>query len=88
MRFVSTLRVKRGLPIPSMLTSSWFSASWPMPPMPPMAPGNMPYAIPFSLAISGCAPRGSGARSANSRSRQALFSTIRSPVGVSAPNGP
>ena len=84
MRFVVTRFVNGGLSIPSMTTSSWFSASWPIPPM----PGKVKLS---RLESRVCRPDGagrSGARCSNIRSRQRRVSRIRSPLGLSAPCGP
>ena len=80
---VKTRRKNGGLSIPSMTTSSWFSANWPMPP-------NIPPGIWLTIfwTTAGNGPVRGGCRSAKSRSRHSRLSTIRSPLGVSAPHGP
>ena len=77
---------KGGLSMPSMTTSSWFSASEPPPPIPP---GNMKFSVLFTRVIERrTRPGDCGARSAKRRSRQRRFSRMRSPEGLSAPLGP
>ena len=73
-----------GLSIPSMTTSSWFSASPLFAPM----PGNVKLRIESSRDCSPDGPGRSGARCSNIRSRQRRVSRIRSPLPVSAPCGP
>ena len=73
-----------GLSMPSITTSSWFSASEP----PPIPPGNMKSTTPFIRFVNADGPGDCGARSANRRSRHCWFSRMRSPEGLSAPNGP
>ncbi len=86
MRFVATRLPNGGLSMPSMTTSSWLSASWPPP---PNIPGNAWFTSePMRWTKGGYGARRSGARCSNSRSRQRRDSTIRSPLAVSAPNGP
>ena len=82
--FVKNFLKKGGLSMPSITTSSWLSASEP----PPIPPGNMKLRTPFRRAVSVDAPGDCGARSAKRRSRQRWFSRMRSPDGLSAPNGP
>ena len=75
-----------GLSMPSITTSSWFSAI--PPPIPPMPPGNMKLK---TLAIRSWKPEtpsGCGALESKSLSRQARVSTIRSPEGSRDPIGP
>ena len=86
MRFVITRLPNGGLSIPSITTSSWFSAR---PPPPCIPPGNMKPTSPLTRCAN-AAPRtcGDSARSANRRSRQARVSRMRSPLGLSAPFGP
>ena len=73
--------------MPSMTTSSWFSAS--PPPMPPM-PGKIPWLtmLPIFWTKGGYGERGSGARIANMCSRQAADSMMTSPLELIAPIGP
>ena len=58
--------------------------------MPPIIPGKMPWLT--MLASSGTSPgtasAAPGARWRNIHSRHAAFSQIRSPLGLSAPQGP
>src|SRR5215211_2701035 len=72
--------VNGGLSIPSMTTSSWLSAS---PPMPPPMPGKVKLRSPLRRVCSPDGPTRSGARCSNIRSRQRRVSRIRSPLGWS-----
>ena len=86
-RFVQKRRQNGGLSIPSIVTSSWLSASWPLPPIIP--PGIAWLTIPASFVYqAGYGELGRESRCSNIRSRHPRVSRIRSPVGVSEPFGP
>jgi hypothetical protein len=74
--------------MPSIVTSSWLSAS--PPPIPPIIPGKMPWLTVFASFVyqPGYGARGSGARWWKSHSRHCAFSQIRSPLGLIAPHWP
>ena len=76
---------ERGSPMPSITTSSWFSASCPPPPIPGIMKFNAE--LPFS-ASTGVEGIGRDARSANRRSRHSRVSRMRSSDGLMAPIGP
>ena len=82
--FVKNFLKNGGLSIPSMTTSSWLSASEP----PPIPPGNMKLTMLFIRLANAEGPGDCGARSVKSRSRHCRLSRMRSPEGLSAPNGP
>ena len=78
--------VNGGLSIPSMTTSSWFSASWPPPP--PIAGEREVEQARRAASAGRTAPAGSGARCCEQPLAPARVSRIRSPLGLSAPFGP
>ena len=85
---MNTRRKNGGLSIPSITTSSWFSAS-PPPPIPPI-PGKIPWLtmLPILCTKFGYGEVRSGARCSNIQSRHAAFSMITSPLGLIAAQRP
>ena len=77
-----------GLSTPSIVTSSWLSAS--PPPMPPI-PGKTPWLTMCAAFVDtspDTATAAPAARWRNIQSRHAALSQIRSPLGLIAPYGP